>query len=254
MAAPARTFVGTVLRLQPVGDADLIVSFLGPEVGRVDAFARSARSSLKRFGGRLELFVAGEAQVRDGRGRLPTLLGLHRHGELLGGEVDYPRLALASLVAELALCAAQPDHPDRALHDWLLDALAMARAFPADALREARLGVELGWLDALGTLPPLGYCGGCGGPVDSGLSWNASHDGARCRSCSPMGAAHLDARDVSALLAARSGTLRPGGPRLSAAAARLLHERTAGLLGDHLSRPPRSAEALSALAGRQGMC
>ncbi|MCB9739026.1 MAG: DNA repair protein RecO [Deltaproteobacteria bacterium] len=247
MAAPPRTFDGVVLRLQPVGDADLIVSFLGPEVGRQDAFARSARSSLKRFGGRLELFVAGQAQLRDGRGRLPTLLGLHRHGALLDGAVDYPRLALASLVAELALCAAQPEQADPSLYQWLQAAVALCRSFPAGALREARLAVEFGWLQAQGTLPPLDYCGACGGDVDAGLAWVGAHDGARCRSCSPAGASHLDARDVSVLRAAIAGQLRPG-DRLSDASARLLGSRAAGLLADHLSRPPRSAAALAALA------
>lgn len=247
MAAPPRLLDGIVLRLQPVGEADLIVSMLTPERGRVDAYARSARSSLKRFGGRLELFLDGQAALRDGRGRLPTLLTFERRGELLGGVVDYPRLALASLAAELALCAAQPEHPDVALERWLRGALVAVRAFPAGALAEARLGLEFGWLDALGTLPTIDVCADCGGSVDAGLAWVTPHDGARCLSCSPARAAHLRAEDVATLRAAIAGGLQPG-QRLSPSAARLLADRSAGLLAEHLSRPPRSAEALAALA------
>ncbi len=50
---------GIVLATTPVRDADLIVTLLSPELGKVAAVARAARGSKKRFLGGFDLFDAG---------------------------------------------------------------------------------------------------------------------------------------------------------------------------------------------------
>ena len=244
MAGQDRHIHGVVVRLQPYGDADLIVAFVGAEVGRVDAFARSARSSLKRFGGRLELFVEGDATLRIGTGRLPTLASFERTRTHVDVALDYARLALASLIAELACQAAQPDHADARLYAWLVDALPWVIAMDSGHLAEGRLAVELSWLNALGALPVVARCGACGGTLNGGASWPEADDGLRCRDCSPHGAVALDAGDMAAFTALQRGELDAAAPRLSGAGAQLLRRRSAGLLADHLPRAPRSADAL----------
>lgn len=52
---PAELLIALVLHLADYGEADIIATLLTPSHGRVSAFARSARRSKKRFGGRLQL-------------------------------------------------------------------------------------------------------------------------------------------------------------------------------------------------------
>lgn len=86
-----------VLRTQPLGDADLIVSFLARSHGCVRGVARSARRSRKRFGGLLEPMTHVEATwtVKSGR-------DLHRIEHL---EARRSYAAMQSDPALQAVCA-----------------------------------------------------------------------------------------------------------------------------------------------------
>ncbi|MEM9194372.1 MAG: DNA repair protein RecO [Myxococcota bacterium] len=54
-------------------DADRIVTLLTEEHGKVDALARGARKSKRRFAGALQAFAVLRVAVRSGRGTLDTL-------------------------------------------------------------------------------------------------------------------------------------------------------------------------------------
>ena len=75
-----------VLRVQPVGDADVVAVLFCPERGRIDAFGRAVRSSRKRFeGAALQPFNEVEASIQPARkGGLPTVRGAAARAHLLG--------------------------------------------------------------------------------------------------------------------------------------------------------------------------
>ena len=144
-----------VVRVQPVGDADLIVSLLSAHGGRIDAVAKSARASRKRFGSSLRLFCEIDVTLGQGRGRLPLLSAATERRAWLVADVGYDQLCLASYAAELAWTASQPEHADAQLYDWLCVAWDLSNAPVQGALRQLRLGLELSWLGVLGLLPDL---------------------------------------------------------------------------------------------------
>lgn len=238
-----------VARLQPVGDNDLIVSLLTVERGRVDAWVRAGRKSSRRFGGRLELFRAGVARLRPGRGQMPSLAGLESTRQLLTPGVGYGALCLASYAAELALIAAQPEHADAQLPTWLARALAAVAISEQDNLAADRLAIEISFLGAAGWMPATADCDQCGAALAAGAAWPAFADGPLCADCAPGGHVELGPASMAALVDLRGGDLAAiHVQRLPSAERDLVAARVTGLLHDTLPRRPRSADALNALA------
>ena len=247
MTGPEQRVEGVLVRVQPVADAALIITLLSADAGRVEAYARNARASTRRFGGRLELFGQGSARIGRARGSLPLLAGFDRGPSLVGVDLDYTRLLLCSHAAELALASSQPDHADPDLHAWLcrvLRSLGTSRGVADPAA--ARIGLELGWLQAIGAAPPIDSCSGCGAPWQTGALWPRSHDGLRCLRCEGREGADISLDDLD-LLAALVRDPAAAGGRPTPRGARLLRQRVAGLLDEQLGRRTRSASALDGL-------
>lgn len=255
-----------VLRLQPVRDADLIVTFLDPSRGRVDAYARAARKSVRRFGGRLELFMRGRAALKLGRGDLPQLVGFEPVVHLVPTTMDWPLLCLLSGVAELGAVASQPEHADPQLHAWACAALAACKGLPASRIRLACLAIDLGFLHAVGCLPSQERCGDCFGVLASGAVWREASEGWRCADCQRRDlAARAPDRDGEAALTEPNGELQSVVKALtlktirelvadpaqahtafiSRRVGRLLRARADALLAEVLPRPLRTREPLN---------
>src|SRR5437867_12762207 len=66
---PRRTAEAIVLKTRPVGDADLIVTFLTEAEGKIEGAAKAARKSRRRFGGALEPMTRGRAIWTETEGR-----------------------------------------------------------------------------------------------------------------------------------------------------------------------------------------
>ncbi len=247
MSGAEQRVEGVLVRVQPVGEADLIVTLLSADAGRVEAYARNARASTRRFGGRLEVFGQGSARLGRARGSLPILAGFDPGPALVGGDLDYTGLLLCSHAAELALASSQPDHADPVLHAWLcrvVRALAATRGVADPAA--ARIGVELSWLQAIGAAPPIDLCSSCGTPWQAGALWPRPHDGLRCLRCEGREAADISLSDLD-LLAALVRDPGVAGGQPTPRGARLLRQRVAGLLDEQLGRRTRSASALDGL-------
>ncbi len=252
MARPAESVTGLVVRLQPVKDHDLIVTLLSAERGRLDTWARAGRKSTRRFGGRLGLFADLRAEVRVGRGTMPDLVSAEVSHQWLVDGASWPALAFASYAAELALVAAQPDHPDADLIDWLRACLEQAPSASVD-LAGARLAAEIGFLHLLGSFPDVRRCGSCGGSTAGGAVWLIADEAPTCSSCVVGGARQLDA---AALLALSELTRVEIDIRLAAElvgeARALVTTRVGNLLAQVLHAPLRSAASLDPLTRLAG--
>jgi len=68
------TAQGILIRRLEFGDTDLILTFLTQKLGKISVLAKSAKKSVKRFGGILELFYLLELIIRPGKGDKPAIL------------------------------------------------------------------------------------------------------------------------------------------------------------------------------------
>ncbi len=247
MSSPTSLGSCLCVRVQPLGDADLIVTLLSAELGRVDAVAKSARSSRKRFGGSLRLFSELDVNLGHGRGRLPVLATTSERRAWLGDSVGYDQLCLASYAAELALCASQPEHADVPLYLWLCDAWSLAAGSVQGVLRPLRLAIDVTWLRVMGLLPDLEACVRCGAHLDEGAVWAHAGQGLLCRNCAE-GSAQRIGLDVLLGLRALSarGLDAEVARHLPSAGLRSVEERVAQLVAQAVSTPLRSAVALRA--------
>lgn len=255
---PANLVDCVLARVHPVRDNDLIVVLLSAESGKVDAYARGGRKPSKRFGGRLEPFVTGQAALRQGRGGLPSLTDFTPVARLLPMQAQYEQLALASYFAELAEAAAQPDHADPQLLLWFVAAAELAGRVDFERLAVAKLAGELTWLAASGALADPTTCFDCGGTTEHGARWTTATAGPVCRSC----AAPLPA-DASADLLLTVAALATQGiddrivAALGAAQPDVIEAAVGARVAELLPRPPRSLRGLQAefsLAQRSSGC
>jgi DNA repair protein RecO (recombination protein O) len=69
-----KTALAIILRRVHYGDYDLIVTFFSREAGKIATIAKSAKKSVKRFPGALELFSVSKIVFTDGKGTKPSYL------------------------------------------------------------------------------------------------------------------------------------------------------------------------------------
>ncbi len=153
-----------LLRVVDYGESDRIVHLLTPEQGRLTAIAKSARKSVKRFPGTLDVFNALDVTVDRRRpDRMAYLEKARLVSAFLGLRERPARYALASYVLELMDRMAPEDgaHPDtRRIYAFTRDALELISGAEPD--RRLRVLIELRALDALGLKPELDRCVRCG--------------------------------------------------------------------------------------------
>lgn len=196
-----------LLRAVEFGESDLVVHLLTADRGRLTAIAKSARKSLRRFPGTLDLFnrlaIEGRTRPRGGMGFLERARLVEPH---LGLRRDPARYALASFVVEL-LDRLSPEsmetaesRPLFALASGSLALLEHARPTPS-----LRILLELRVLDALGLRPELSRCVRCGRepgdqvPDAHGVNFHVPDGGLVCSAC---------ARGQEGLVPIALGTLR----------------------------------------------
>lgn len=183
MDTRAERMEGLVLRTIPYGDSDVVVHLLVRGRGRVAAFARSARSSQRRFGGALEAFHLVDALIAGKPGQDLSQLREARvvepHARL---REDLHRIAHAGYASELAHDLTRDGEPADALLDLLL---AFFGRLGGGAATSARLrAFELGALDAAGLAPELSACARCGAQVAPGrAAFDPDAGGLVCPRC-----------------------------------------------------------------------
>ena len=261
--APAQpeTVPAVILRTRPLGDADLVVVLMTPTHGKVEAAARNARKSRKRFAGGLSPGMRGNASIARSARSTSALLRLGGfEPTALHADVgrDLTRFAFVAYVCELTDELVLGQQPDPKLFSELCAVLEIifpgtldARAPGPAVLRR----YELVLLRELGLLPALRQCAVCGrtarAPVDTRVAFEARHGGVLCAEHGSR-ATRLDAT-VVAVAAALSGEhtdaaglaeidQRPPGFR------RGLRDVTYGVLRQHLRRPLRSLALFRQLA------
>jgi len=155
---------GYVLRTQPLGEADLIVSFFTLGHGKLRGVARSARRSRKRFGAALEPLTRVRVAWTDAPGRelarIEDVEGERSFAAMQSEPVLQAACAVVSEVCGAFAREEQPDPPVFRLVGAVLSALE-ARVDVATVVRY----FEYWMLRIHGLLPDLDACGRCSLPI-----------------------------------------------------------------------------------------
>jgi DNA repair protein RecO (recombination protein O) len=165
------------------GEADRVLHLLSPVWGRVDAYARGARASRRRFAGLAEPGTRVRATLR--RGRVPgdwSLIELDLLAAPHRARQSYDRLLFLGYGCEVARTLTVPESPADKPFGLLEAWLAVLEADPAPG-RAARVAYEAKALTFAGLTPALTRCAVCGEARPEAWSFDAEAGGAVHRGC-----------------------------------------------------------------------
>lgn len=182
-----------------LGEADLIVTLLAENTGRLRGVAPSARKSRKRFGGRLEPLtrvVVTWAQ-REGR-ELHRIESLETLRSFATMQADPARQAACAVLAEVTGTVVHEGEADPRTFR-LLGALLEALEGGLDPWTAVRY-LEYWTLRLHGVLPDLDACASCGTELEARDPHWVAEGSVLCRRCpKPAGAVVLSATEREAL-------------------------------------------------------
>ncbi len=159
-----RSSRAVLVRSVDVGESDRRVSLFTEGHGLVTLVGKSARRSLKRFGGTLQKYLLLDAAWTESPGRMPLLGSTGLLESFWGIVEDWEKVRHADYLLELsAALFPQPGPKERAFGVLLegLRALAFGES-PAAVGRR----VEISYLSIAGWGPDLSACKRCGRPVE----------------------------------------------------------------------------------------
>src|SRR5687767_7086700 len=169
-------------------ESSRIIKLLTRDMGLRSVLARGARSSRKRFGAALDLFVHGTAELDAKPGRdLDTLSSFEVIRTRGGMGTDLERFTGASALAEMLLRFAQHDgDPD--LFDVATAAFDRIASSPGHEARTATIAAAWRLLSALGFAPSLEQCGECEREFtdEETVLFSQSAGGAVCERCASL--------------------------------------------------------------------
>ena len=156
------TFEGTILRVVPYRDKDLIVTLFGEGIGKRAVFAGGARNSRRRFPGGLEPFRSYRMALRTRRSTsMPILSESTIVQNLPGMGASLERISCASCGLSLVDHITQEGELEEGLYRKLWHFLTQLQALDGEDLEMMLLALrwfELHALVAQGLLPHLTHC------------------------------------------------------------------------------------------------
>ena len=176
--AAAERHDAVVVGLQDYRESDRIVRLLTPGRGRVDALARGARKSRRRFAGTLDLGNFIHAHIKRGRGTLDFLEDADLIDARLHLRSDLDRITLATFACELCAAPARADHPEPKLFGLLQTTLVVLDATEGAPAAGFRAGLATKAATFTGLRPHLVHCAVCQEPARAPMGWRPLAGGA----------------------------------------------------------------------------
>lgn len=229
---------GIVLRVQKLGEADRIITFVTQKHGKVRAVAKGVRRTTSRLGARVEPFAHVDVQFYTGR-TLDVITQVQTIDAFGAGIVgDYQRYTAGCAVLETAdRMSAEEGEPVLRLYLLVVGAL---RAL-ADGERDPSLVLDAFLIRAMGFAgwaPAVNECARCNEPGPH-RSFSVQAGGAVCPRCRPPGSAAPAHETLELMNALRFGDW-PVAERSTGNARRESSGLIAALLQWHLERQLRS--------------
>ncbi|MBS1823338.1 MAG: DNA repair protein RecO [Acidobacteria bacterium] len=233
-----------VLRTWPFEEADLLVSLLTREQGRIKGVARHAMRSRRRFGGALEPMTYVRATYAEKpKQELVRLDAFEILWSPLKEPIDYGRTAALEFVAEVLEEALPEQAPEDAVFRLALatiEQMQVKKIWMPVTYFALWMGRLMGWM------PALGHCVSCGLDLRGGaVWWSPAADGVTCADDKRGGSMALSAASVAeAQRMFRAPVEELAGEEWPRGRAGDLRSFAVGLLERHLERRIRSARAL----------
>ena len=154
---------GIVLKQMPLGEADRILTFYTPDIGKVRAVARGIRRARSKLAGHLEPLAHVLVSVAQGR-TLDTVTGVETAHSFRGLREDLQRVSVAVYLAELVDGFTAEESPNVHIFELLLDTLAQLQKTEAPAQLIRYFEVQLLWHSGFG--PELFVCVECASKLE----------------------------------------------------------------------------------------
>lgn len=242
---------GVVLRHINYAEADRIVTIFTAEWGVKKGFARSARTSRKRFGPALEPFTQAMFYWRQGKGELWLLQEADLITTRSGLRADLDRLALAGYGVELIEMLVGDGEDHQRIYELLCCYLDYLDQGGDPAV--ARLLFELRLVYLLGYIPHLLHCSECLKIFDNEpIRFDCRRGGSLCLDCADSKSLIIGLGSIGSLARSlRISHQQFDGFKLGKTTIHDAGLLLAQVLGQILPREPNSLKFLSTLNVRE---
>ena len=187
MPLPPLVTSGIILRRVEYGDYDLILTLLTRSNGKLSVIAKSAKKSVKRFAGILELFSVLDITCTRSQSRgLPLLQEASLALPFTTIRKDIHKTAYAGYWSEIMSTWMMEGKKESALYHLLLSALTL---LDSDQIPNSLLSLvfQMKFLSLSGLTPNLDICRHCQQPIDRIQSpyflFDLRQEGLVCRNC-----------------------------------------------------------------------
>jgi DNA repair protein RecO (recombination protein O) len=170
-----------ILKKNIYGEADYILSIFTRDYGKVTGFARNAKKSSKRFGGRLEPFIHLRISFRNRSGRMNFVEDCETISVFSSFMQNVDLFALGSFIMENIEILVPKEEPNEKTFSLLVDTFSSLDS-GRSALPEL-LRFQLSILKLSGLMPNLHSCAGCGRVIDDRSSLSIKKGGFICSNC-----------------------------------------------------------------------
>jgi DNA repair protein RecO (recombination protein O) len=170
-----------ILRKNIYGEADCILSIFTRDYGKITGFARNAKKSSKRFGGRLEPFIYLRISFRKRTGRMNFVEDCETINVFSSFRQNVHLFALGSFVMEHIEILVPEEEPNEKAFSLLVDTFSSLDS-GRSALPEL-LRFQLSILKVSGLMPNLHSCAKCGRVIGDRSSFSIKKGGFICSSC-----------------------------------------------------------------------
>ncbi|MCF8068321.1 MAG: DNA repair protein RecO [Desulfobacterales bacterium] len=238
-----------LLRRVDYGDYDLIITFFTRDYGKLSTIAKSAKKSVKRFAGTLELFSEVDIVCtprKKGKG-LPVLQEASFRQPFTGIREDILKTAYASYWAELMAEWLESDQKQTRLFELLSHVYTELdlNEIPPEVLS---MLFQMQFLLISGHRPNLSQCGKCLKKTtiieEDRICFDLRQGGLICGSCQAKGVTsgqHLSRGTIKQLLWMESGDLKKAGRiRLSQQSIKEGQAFLEAFVPFHLGKQPKS--------------
>jgi DNA repair protein RecO (recombination protein O) len=238
-----------IIKKTKLGEADSILTFFTPRLGKIQGFAKSLRKPKSKMAGHLELLTHSTVSFSRGR-NLDTITGAQTINAFLPLKNDLWLTSCGLYVAELVNQFTAEHQENSALFELTLETL---QRLCQDNNKELTLRYfELHLLESAGYRPQLRECVACHQALEPAVNYfSAAAGGMLCPACSPASqsfsyAVSVNAQKVLRLLQGEDLTAAEC-LKVDAELARELESVLSGYLKHLLEREVRSAVWLETL-------
>lgn len=171
-----------VIKKTKLGEADSILTFFTPHLGKIQGFAKSLRKPRSKMAGHLELLTHSAVSFSRGRGNIDTITGAQTINAFLPIKNDLWLTSCGLYIAELVYQFTAEHQENFPLFQFVLDTLdRLAQAENKDlALRY----FELHLLESAGYRPQLRECVACHKALEPVTNYfSSSAGGMLCADC-----------------------------------------------------------------------